>query len=164
MECNYENVSHWFDVYFEDVRRNQANLETVPNLRKYFTTDFELVLYTSPLSPPPKSMSRDALLISFVHPDLHEDIVPRDYAIDLKRMIVAVRFEIRFHDRVLGKTWEPIQASAHYHLIAEEDGDLKIRKIHYWTERLPEDLLEIWAKRREEALTAHALGYINTGS
>ncbi len=161
MECTYDNVSRWFDVYFEDVRKNQGNLDTVPNLRKYFTPDFELMMYTSPSSPPAKSMSRDALLISFVHPDLHEDIVPRHYAVDLENLIVAIHFEIRFHDRLSGKSWEPIQASAHYHLILEANRDPKIRRIHYWTEKLPEDLFVIWAKRRDEALTEYALRCIN---
>ncbi len=34
--------------------------------------------------------------------------------------------------------------------------DLKIRRIHYWTEALPGDLFEIWARYREEALTGLA--------
>lgn len=161
MERTYESISKWFDTYFEDVRKNQGDLETVPNLKKYFTQDMELMMYTSPAPPPRKPMSRDALLISFVHPGLQEDITPRKYAIDLKQLIVAVQFEIRFGDKPSGKKWEPLQASAHYHLVAEKNGDLKIRRIYYWTEKLPEDLFEIWAQRRNDALTKHATGFIN---
>jgi hypothetical protein len=161
MEWTYENISKWFDVYFEDVRKSQGDLETVPNLRKYFTSDMELMMYTSPSPPPKKPMTRDALLVSFVHPGLQEDIAPRYYAIDLKQMIVAVQFEIRFADRPSGTTWPPLQASAHYHLVLDAGKNLKIRRIYYWTEALPGDLFEIWAKRREEALTKHALSFIN---
>jgi hypothetical protein len=161
MEATYENISKWFDVYFEDVRKNQGALETVPNLRKYFASDLELTMYTGPSSPPSMKMSRDALLVSFVHPGLHEDIVPRYYAIDVKQMIVAVQFEIRFIDRPSGKSWAPIQASAHYHLVFDEKKDLKIRRIHYWTESLPKDVFEFWSRYREEALAKHALNYIN---
>jgi hypothetical protein len=106
-------------------------------------------------------MTRDALLISFIHPGLQEDIEPRYYAIDMKRMIVAVQFEIRFADEPLEMKWAPLQASAHYHLAIDGSGNLKIRRIYYWTEALPGDLFEIWAKRREEALTKHALSFIN---
>jgi hypothetical protein len=161
MEWTYENISTWFDAYFEDVRKSQGDLETVPNLKKYFTSDMELMMYTSPSPPPRKPMSRDALLISFVHPGLQEDIEPSCYAIDLKQKIVAVQFEIRFTDKPSGTTWAPLQASAHYHLAVNEDGDLKIRRIYYWTEALPENLFIIWAQRRNEALTKHALNYIN---
>jgi hypothetical protein len=162
MEQTYEQVSKWFDGYFEDVRSNQGDLETVPNLKKYFTSDFELMMYTAPSPPPAKPMSRDALLMSFVHPGLQEDIVPGHYAIDLKKMIVAVQFEIRFSDRPSGKLWAPLQASAHYHLAADENKDLKIRRVYYWTEALPADLFEFWALRRDEALTNYAMRYINT--
>jgi hypothetical protein len=161
MELTYEGISKWFDAYFEDVRKSQGDLKTVPNLKKFFTSDMELMMYTSPSPPPRKPMSRDALLISFVHPGLHEDIVPRCYAIDVKQMVVAVQFEIRFADKPSGTKWAPLQASAHYHLIHVENGNLKIRRIYYWTEELPGDLFEIWAQRRNEALTLHALNFIN---
>ena len=159
MELTYVNISKWFDVYFEEVRKSQGNLETVPNLKKYFAPDLELMMYTA--SSGKLSMSRDALLISFVHPGLYEEILPRYYVIDLKQMMVVVQFEIGFRDEPSDKQWAPLQASAHYHLTVDEDKELKIRKIHYWTESLPGDLFEIWAKRREEALTRHALRYIN---
>ena len=161
MELNYESVMKWFDDYFEDVRKSQGDLNTVPNLRKYFTPDLELMMYTAPSSPPAKAMSRDALLISFIHPGLQEDIVPNYIAVDLAKMIAVVQFEIRFCDKPSGKTWAPLQASAHYHLIIGEKKELKIRRILYWTEALPGDLFEYWAKHREEALTAHALRFIN---
>jgi len=161
MELTYENVSKWFDVYFEDVHKNQGELETVPNLAKYFSADLELMMYTGPASPPAALMSRDALLVSFVHPGLFEEIIPKCYAIDLRQMIVVVQFEIRFMDEPSGKKWAPIQASAHYHLEVDESIDLKIRRIHYWTEALPVDLFEFWGKYREAALTRLATEYIN---
>jgi hypothetical protein len=161
MEWTYESISKWFDEYFEDVRKNQGNIETVPLLGKYFTADMELMMYTAPSPPPRKPMTRDALLISFIHPGLQEDIVPRHYAIDMKRMIVAVQFEIRFADQPSNTTWPPLQASAHYHLAHDESGSLKIKRIYYWTEALPGDLFGIWARRREEALERHALTFIN---
>lgn len=41
MELTNENVLSWFDVYFRDVNKNQGDLETVPNLRKYFTSEID---------------------------------------------------------------------------------------------------------------------------
>lgn len=162
MEITYENVSKWFDVYFEDVHKNQGELETVPNLMKYFSPDLELMMYTGPSSPPASLMSREALLVSFVHPGLFEEIIPKYYAIDLKQMIVVVQFEIRFIDEPSGKKWTPLQASAHYHLEVDDSSDMKIRRIHYWTEPLPADLFEYWGRYRAEALNNLATDYINS--
>ena len=113
MEFSYEMISKWFDGYFEQVRRNQGDLEKVPNLKKYFTSDFEFLMHTAPAQASNKPMSRDALLMSFVHPGLQEEILPRTYVIDSRQMRVAVQFEIRFRDEPSGKNWAPIQASAH---------------------------------------------------
>ena len=161
MEVTYENIFKWFEGYFEDVRKSQGAIETVPNLKRYFTPDLELMMYTAPSPPPVKPMSRDALLLSFVHPGLQEDILPRCYVIDVKQMIVVVQFEIRFRDKPSRKEWIPLQASAHYHLVMDEKKELKIRRIHYWTEALPADVFEFWSKHRDEALAAHALSFIN---
>jgi hypothetical protein len=160
MELTYEELTAWFDDYFEHVRRCQGNLETVPDLRRFFASNLQLTMHTPP-SKTPTVMSRDALLVSFIHPGLQEDILPKCYAIDLRQLIVAVQFEIQFHDGPTGKRWAPIQASAHYHLTEEAARGLLIRRIEYWTELLPPEVFEIWAQRRSEALTRLAMNHLN---
>lgn len=162
MEVTYENVLKWFKNYFDDICQYQGDLNTVPKLKKFFASELEVTMYSIPSSQPRKPMNRDALLMSFVHPGLQEDLIPRYYAIDVKQLIVFVHFEIRFSDKPSGKIWEPLQASAHYHLTVDENKDLKILKINYWTEPLPEDLFEFWSKHRDEALKDYAMGYINS--
>jgi hypothetical protein len=160
MEFTYESALEWFKAYYEDVDRSQENLQTVPNLGKYFTADLEFIMYTAPLWSSTTGRSRDMLLMSFVHPGLHETLIPQYYIVDVKQMIVAVQFEIRFSDKPSGQTWPPIQASAHYHLVLDEKKELRIRKIHYWTGPIPRDIGELWADRRNEALTAHGMSFI----
>jgi hypothetical protein len=162
MELNDKNILKWFEDYFEGVRQNQGDLETVPNLKKYFAPDLALTMYTAPSPSGKLSMSRDALLISFVHPGLQEDIIPICYVIDVEKKIVAVQFEIRFSHKPSGKKWDPVQASAHYHLTLDNNKNIKIRAIHYWTEALPEEIFEYWSKEREAALVQNALNYINS--
>lgn len=162
MEWTYDKIAKWFDGYFEDVCKYQGGPETVPNLKKYFSAEMELMMYTAPSSPPPVSMSRDDLLISFIHPGLQEDIAPEHLAIDVKKMIVAVQFKIRFTDKPTGTKWRPVQASAHYHLAVDENQYLKIAKIFYWTETLPDDLFDFWARHREKALRQCTLSYIHS--
>ena len=79
-------------------------------------------------------------------------------------MIVAVQFKIRFMDKPTGTKWQSIEASAHYHLTADKNQGLKISKIYYWTEKLPEDLFDFWSRHREKALRQYALSYINSKS
>ncbi len=160
IELTYETVAGWFDVYFEQVCRYQGNLETVPKLKRFFAANLQLTMHTAP-SQTPLVMTRDALLVSFIHPGLQEDIFPKCYVIDLRQRIVAVQFEIQFHDGPTGKQWSPIQASAHYHLTIDEAGTILIHKIEYWTESLPADVFEIWAQRRSEALAKLATECLN---
>jgi len=165
MDLTYEKAAKWFDAYFEDVNRQQGPIETVPNLRKYFTADFEFWMYTGRASMK-RPLSRDELLMLFVHPGLHEALKPQYYVIDAKRMIVVVQFEIRFVDQSSGTTWPPKQASAHYHLAVDENNKLRIKKIQYWTETFPPDvfasLYTSWDAYREKALRALATSYLNT--
>lgn len=162
MEVTYESIQKWFENYFDDICKYQGDLATVPKLKKFFASNLEVTMYAIPSPQPRKPMTRDALMISFVHPGLQEDLIPNYYSIDVKQLITVVQFEIRFSDKPSGKTWAPLQASAHYHLLVDENKDLKIRKIHYWTEPLPEDLFGIWSERREEALRQYATAYINS--
>jgi hypothetical protein len=162
MEVTYENVLEWFKNYFDEINKYQGDLKTVPKLKKFFAPDLELTMYSIPSPQPREPMTRDALLMSFIHPGLQEDLIPRYYSVDVKQLIVFVHFEIRFSDKPSGKIWDPLQASAHYHLIVDENRDLKIQKINYWTEPLPEDLFEYWTKRRDEALADYAMDYINS--
>ena len=165
MEVTYENMLKWFDVYFEDVNNNQGPLEKVVNLKKYFTSDFEFMMYTAPsfFEPP---LSREELLMLFVHPGLHEALRPQHYVVDVKQMMVVVQFELQFTDEPSGKEFPPKQASAHYHLILEENKDLKIKKIQYWTESSPPDVMApmyaLWTEYREKALTDLGMDFINS--
>ena len=164
MAANKETVLKWFENYFKSVREYQGELETVPKLKDFFSSDLKLTMYSSPASPPANTMTRDELLMSFVHPGLLEDIIPHYYVVDIDQLIVVVQFEIQFKDLPSGKTWPKIQASAHYHLKADGNDEIKIQQIHYWTERLPEDLFPYWAKYREAALSEHAMSFLKSAN
>ncbi len=157
MELTYNNVVKWFDGYFEAFNKNAGPLKTVPNMEKYFASDLQFWPYNMANTKQPSS--REELLMSMVHPGLHEELTPREYVIDLKRMVVVVQFQLQFTDEPSGRVWPARQASAHYHLALDENKDLKIKKIVYFTERSSPDeaasqteLMELWKKYREQAL------------
>jgi hypothetical protein len=162
MEATYESVAEWLDGYFKDVNKNQGPIETVVNLREYFTPDFEFWFYTNESLPKP--FFRDDLLMLFVHPGLQEALSPQYYAIDVKQLIAVVQFEMRFVDQSSGTEWPPKQASCHYHLALDKDRGFRIKKIQYWTETFTEafvSLFQTWEASRQKVLVDLAKGYLN---
>lgn len=157
MEWTYEKITKWFDDYYDDFNRSAGPLETAPNMEKYFTEDLEFWPYNMPGTTEPSS--REQLLMTMIHPGLHEELTPKEYAVDLKRMVVVVRFQLQFNDEPSGRVWPPKQASCHYHLVTDRDNNLKIKKIVYFTERASPDeaegqkeMMELWHKYRDQAL------------
>ncbi len=158
MELTYDNIIKWFDEYYQAFNANAGPLETVPNMEKYFAPELEFWPYNMPGTTQPNS--RDDLLRTMIHPGLHEELTPQEYVIDMKRMVVVVWFQLQFNDENTGRVWPPKLASCHYHLRQDENSDLKITKIVYFTERAaPEEagaqaeMMELWHKYREQALT-----------
>jgi hypothetical protein len=152
----YEQVASWLDGYFRAVGTYQGRPETVVQLREYFAADLEFRMYTaigSELMSAP--LTREQLLVTFVHPGLVERITPRYYVIDVKAMKAVVQFAIVMYDEESGKEWPVREASAHYHLRSDASGKLEIAKIQYWTELFgPEfrPMFEQWNRARDEAL------------
>ena len=162
-----KEIARWLDAYFEAVNSHQGAVESVAELRRYFSDDFEFRMYTSRqrLSDPP--LSRDQLLMLFIHPGLLEKLIPRYYVIDVDSQVAVVQFEIRFCDENSGKEWPPRQASAHYHLKPDGSGGIQIGKIQYWTETFTEDfdsMYEQWGRAKEEALDEFGIKYFDIGS
>jgi hypothetical protein len=157
MEVTYENIVKWFNAYYQDFNNSAGPLETVPNMEKYFAPGLEFWPYNMAGTTAPRP--REELLLSMVHPGLHEELTPQEYVIDLKRMVAVVRFQLQFTDEPSGRVWPAKQASCHYHLKLDKNKELKISKIVYFTERASPDeaksqqeMMALWAKYREQAM------------
>jgi hypothetical protein len=163
MEITYENITGWFDDYFKAFNKNSGPIETVPNMQRFFTPDLEFWAYN--MAGAERPSSREQLLMTMVHPGLHEELTPREYVVDLKRLVIVVQFQLQFNDAPSGKVWPAKQASAHYHMVLDKDNNLKIKKIVYFTEAgLPGEsapMMEIWRKYREQALVGLANNWID---
>jgi hypothetical protein len=164
MEFTYDNAVKWFDAYFKAFNKNAGPIETVPNMLKYFAPDFEFWPYNMPASAG-RPLNREGLCMTMVHPGLHEDLNPRGYIVDTRRMAVVVQFEIKFTDERTGTSWPEKQASAHYYLAPDKELGFIIKKIEYWTEVSPPGdntpaMREKWALYKNEALTNLAINYI----
>lgn len=163
-----EQIAGWLDAYFKAANDLQGPIESVAGLRKYFSDDFQFWMFTPPpfFTPP---LSRDELLMTFVHPGIHERLTPKYYVIDLASLVAVVQFELCFTHKETGKSWRPLQASAHYHLRVDGSGEILIDRIDYWTEsHRPADdyapLFGLWTQDKEAALaefgTKHLRGQV----
>jgi len=164
MEMTYDNITQWFDGYFKAFNKNAGPLKTVPNMQKYFAPDLEFWAYNMANAERPST--REQLLMTMVHPGLHEELTPREYIVDLKRLVVVVQFQLQFNDEPSGKIWPAKQASAHYHIALDEKKEIKIKKIVYFTEAgIPGEsgpMMDLWRKYRDNALVELANGWIKT--
>jgi hypothetical protein len=158
----YEQIASWLDGYFQGVNTNQGAMESVAELRKYFADDLEFRMYTAAGSELMSSpLTREQLLMSFVHPGLLEKITPNYYVIDVDAMKAVVQFAIVFRDEKSGSEWPVKQASAHYHFKSDASGELRIAKIQYWTEIFTEEfgpMFERWERARAEAMADSGSG------
>jgi hypothetical protein len=163
MDYSREQIADWLDEYFRAVNQNQGGPDLVAGSRRFFAEDLEFWMYTTnSVAGMPLPLNREQLLLSFVHPGLHETISPNYYVIDVNTLKVVVQFQLAFRDVESDVEWQPRQASAHYHLKAGADGGLQIAKIQYWTEAAQDDfapVLALWASGREKALSEFALDY-----
>ena len=157
MELTYDNITKWFDEYYAAFNKYAGPLKTVPNMEKYFAPELEFWPYNMPGTTQPSS--RETLLMTMIHPGLHEELTPLEYVIDLKRLVVVVRFQLQFNDEPSGRVWPAKQASCHYHLKQDENKELKITKIVYFTEhgspdeaKAQAEMMELWHRYREQAL------------
>ena len=152
MEFTNNNVIKWFDAYFKDFNQSNGDPRTVRNMKKYFTPDMQFISYILNVKRPE---SREGLLMTMVHPGLHEELIPQEYVVDIDRKAVAVRLGCRFKEDATGKVFPESLVACHYYLVQDAKGDIHIQKILFFaenkapTDSSPKDLMK---KYREIAL------------
>ena len=152
MEFTYENVLAWLKEYFNTFNQNNADPAKVPVMEKYFTEDMQFISYIVGVKRPD---NREGLLNSMIHPGLYEELAPEDIMIDVQRKAVAVIIKVQFRDKTTGTVFPPKHNCAHYEFLHDDAGELKIKKITYFTEHRPPDepdMKTLMKKYREQAL------------
>jgi hypothetical protein len=155
MEFTLDNINRWLDGYYKAFHAFQGPLDTVQKMRDYFTPDFEFWSFNKPEGSVPRPSSLEDLLKSMVHPGLHEQIIPLDFVVDLEKMAVAVFAQIQFTDKLSGKTWPAIYASAFMYFTHDEKLQFRISKIRYFLENRPsgnDAYKDLWQKYRDQEL------------
>ena len=153
MEFTHANIRKWFEDYFADFNRCNGDPKTVPNMEKYFTEDLQFVSYILDVKRPD---DREGLLKSMLHPGLLEELKPEEMIIDEKNKAAAVILRVQFKEEPTGTVFPAKHNCAHYHLVEDRNGELKITKISYFTEhRSPDEpnMKDLMKKYREQALS-----------
>jgi hypothetical protein len=123
-------------------------------MEKYFTKGLQFISYILNVKRPD---DREGLLKSMVHPGLLEELTPEDIIIDEKRKAVAVILRVQFKEESTGILFPVKHNCAHYQLVEDKNGELKIRKISYFTEHRPPDepdMKNLMKKYREQTLSS----------
>ena len=154
MEFTHDNVRKWFEEYFADFNRCNGDPVKVRNMEKYFTEDLQFISYILNVKRPD---DRNGLLNSMVHPGLFEELKPEEMIIDEKNKAVAVILRVQFREEPTGTIFPAKHNCAHYQLTEDKSGELKIKKISYFTEHRPPeepDMKTLMKKYREQALSS----------
>jgi hypothetical protein len=151
MEFTYENIARWLEEYFKEFNRNNGDPAKVPGMARYFTPDLQFISYILGVKRPD---TREGLLNTMVHPGLYEELVPEDIIIDVRRKAAAIILRVQFRDEPSGTVFPAKRNCAHYEFVQDSSGEVKIKKITYFTEPRPADepdMKTLMRKYREQA-------------
>jgi hypothetical protein len=151
MELTYDNVIKWFNAYFQAFNDNEGNPQTAENMRQYFMPDLEFYSYN--MADEQKPTGVDHLISAIEHPGFHEVFRPQYYVYDERQKILVAQLELQFTETATGTVYPAKMASAHYHIVQDEKGNLRIKKALYWVEASsPSEpgIIEKMRKYREE--------------
>jgi hypothetical protein len=147
MELTYDNVIKWFDAYFQAFNDNEGNPQTAENMRQYFMPDLEFYSYN--MADEEKPTGVDHLISAIEHPGFHEVFRPQYYVYDERQKILVAQLELQFTETSTGMVFPAKMASAHYHIVQDENKNLKIKKALYWVEASSPSEPRIIDKMRE---------------
>ena len=152
MEFSYDNMVKWMDNYFRDYNKYAGDPKTLPNMLKYYIPDIQLLSYTLNAQRP---NNLDKILQSMLHLGLHEEFTPNYYVVDTKRKVVVVQMRNQFTEEAIKKSYPPKQLSVHYYLVQDQNKEIKINKILFFTEARPSNepkMVDLIKKYQEKVL------------
>ena len=149
MELDYESIVKFMNDYLRDFSTLGQDPKTRDEIKKYYAPDLETVPMAPGVRP---SVSREQFLRRVTeHPGLRETMTPLELIIDDRRKAVVAFMKVELRDEATGEVLSAIHMSGHYHLILDEDKNIRIKKLMAFSERLPDgtpSIRDIMAQRR----------------
>jgi len=151
MKLTYDQMAEWIDVYFADFNKYGQDPREIHRMDEYFSKDFVFNPYIAYVG---KVSGRDEwYTVLTSHPSGIEVLTPEAVIIDDRRQEFVAQIKTDLVDRDTRSVLLTKRYLARYPLV-EEDGKMKIERLEFFWEILPEGALEIddvferdWGKR-----------------
>jgi transglutaminase-like putative cysteine protease len=151
MKMTYDQMAEWIEVYFADFNKYGQDPREIHRMDEYFSKDFVFNPYIAYVG---KVSGRDEWYkVLTSHPSGIEVLTPEAVIIDDRRQEFVAQIKTDLVDRDTREVLLTKRYLARYPLV-EEDGKMKIERLEFFWEILPEGALEIddvferdWGKR-----------------
>jgi hypothetical protein len=151
MKMTYDEMAEWIEVYFADFNKYGQDPREIHRMDEYFSKDFVFNPYIAYVG---KVSGRDEWYkVLTSHPSGIEVLTPEAVIIDDRRQEFVAQIKTDLVDRDTREVLLTKRYLARYPLV-EEDGKMKIERLEFFWEILPEGALEIddvferdWGKR-----------------
>ncbi len=151
MKMTYDQMAEWIEVYFADFNKYGQDPREIHRMDEYFSKDFVFNPYIAYVG---KVSGRDEWYkVLTSHPSGIEVLTPEAVIIDDRRQEFVAQIRTDLVDRDTREVLLTKRYLARYPLV-EEDGKMKIERLEFFWEILPEGALEIddvferdWGKR-----------------
>jgi hypothetical protein len=146
MELTYENIQAFIEEYFHTYSTYGQKPETADKMHKYFAPDLRFIPYIAGLGGPEGGFfSADEFVrTAKSHSSWYERLIPDDITIDERRGVFVALFRMEVVDTKREEVAIRKSALAHYQLTLDENKDIKIKKILFFWETLPEGQKEFY--------------------
>jgi hypothetical protein len=154
MEFTYDVIVNWMKEYFDTYSTYGQESETFTRMNKYFAPDLRFIPYIAQLGGPEGGFRNRAefLRTAIAHTGWYEKLTPLDITVDERRKTVVVLFNIDVYNRKTGQVAVKRNAIAHYELILDDHGDIKIKTIRFFWEVMPKgvpEFFELFPEQRQ---------------
>ena len=146
MELNYDSIEKWMQKYFDTYSTYGQKPETADRMEEFFAPDLRFIPYIAKIGGPEGGFKNrnEFIQTAKTHPSWYERLIPDDLTIDEKKRAVVVRFRMEVVDTKKDEVVIRKNAMAHYELILDENNTIKIKKIRFFWEVMPEGFKEFY--------------------
>lgn len=132
----YDDMLAFMQEYFPAYSDNGQDAATVERMHDFYAPDLVFTAYAG-RPEPAVFASRDAFLAFDVsHPSSYERLTPLHLSIDERQKTVFAMIRFEFIDRAAGRVLTEELGTAHYQLVEDEAGGIKIKSCVFFAQRL----------------------------
>jgi hypothetical protein len=145
-ELNYDSIQRWMKEYFQTYSAYGQKPETADRMKDFFAPDLRFIPYIAGIGGPDGGFkSRDEFIqTAKSHPSWYERLIPDVFTIDERQKTVVVLFRMEVVDTKKNEVAIRKSAIAHYELTLDENNTIKIKKIRFFWEVMPEGFKEFY--------------------